>query len=105
MIRIESYISTAVRPCWIDDRGRINEVLFCQRLLDKHPMRYIGDSLYSIDGRISYRDMRLPVYNSIKQYVSCNVNKMVSALIDVLCVRRGVSNDTHKDNQRGGGLF
>ena len=38
-------------PEWYDGR-HINEVLFCQRFLDKHPMKCVRGRLFTVDGLI-----------------------------------------------------
>ena len=38
-------------PEWYDGR-HINEVLFCQQLLDKHPMKCVRGRLFTVDGLI-----------------------------------------------------
>ena len=38
-------------PDWYDGR-RINEVLFCQQFLDKHPMKCVRGRLFTVDGLI-----------------------------------------------------
>ena len=38
-------------PDWFDGK-RINEVLFCQQFLDKHPMKCVRGRLFTVDGLI-----------------------------------------------------
>ena len=38
-------------PDWYDSR-HINEVLFCQQFLDKHPMKCVRGRLFTVDGLI-----------------------------------------------------
>ena len=38
-------------PEWYDGRY-INEVLFCQQFLDKHPMKCVRGRLFTVDGLI-----------------------------------------------------
>ena len=38
-------------PDWYDGR-HINEVLFCQHFLDKHPMKCVRGRLFTVDGLI-----------------------------------------------------
>ena len=40
-----------VWPDWYDGR-HINEVLFCQQFLDKHPMKCVRGRLFTVDGLI-----------------------------------------------------
>ena len=39
---------------WLDwyDGRHINEVLFCQQFLDKHPMKCVRGRLFTVDGLI-----------------------------------------------------
>ena len=38
-------------PDWFDGK-RINEVLFCQQFLDRHPMKCVRGRLFTVDGLI-----------------------------------------------------
>ena len=38
-------------PDWFDGK-RINEVLFCQQFLEKHPMKCVRGRLFTVDGLI-----------------------------------------------------
>lgn len=38
-------------PDWYDGR-HINEVLFCQKFLEKHPMKCVRGRLFTVDGLI-----------------------------------------------------
>ena len=38
-------------PDWYDGR-HINEVLFCQQFLEKHPMKCVRGRLFTVDGLI-----------------------------------------------------
>ena len=38
-------------PEWYDGR-HINEVLFCQKFLEKHPMKCVRGRLFTVDGLI-----------------------------------------------------
>ena len=42
-------------PEWYDGR-HINEVLFCQQFLDKHPMKCVRGRLFTVDGLIEDED-------------------------------------------------
>ena len=42
-------------PEWYDGR-HINEVLFCQQFLDKHPMKCVRGRLFTVDGLIEEAD-------------------------------------------------
>ena len=43
-------------PEWYDGR-HINEVLFCQQFLDKHPMKCVRGRLFTVDGLIEDGDL------------------------------------------------
>ena len=42
-------------PDWYDGR-HINEVLFCQQFLEKHPMKCVRGRLFTVDGLIEDED-------------------------------------------------
>ena len=44
-------------PDWYDGK-HINEVLFCQQFLDKHPMKCVRGRLFTVDGLIRSSDLR-----------------------------------------------
>ena len=48
-------------PNWYDGR-HINEVLFCQQFLEKHPMKCVRGRLFTVDGLIAVSYTHLDVY-------------------------------------------
>ena len=53
-------------PDWFDGK-RINEVLFCQQFLEKHPMKCVRGRLFTVDGLIEDKG---PIGNLILEEVS-----------------------------------
>jgi len=43
------------RPDWLDHKGRINEVMFADHYLSRHPMKCIGGRLFTV--------LNLPVWS------------------------------------------
>ena len=46
-------------PDWYDGR-HINEVLFCQQFLDKHPMKCVRGRLFTVDGTVCGGRLSVP---------------------------------------------
>ena len=47
-------------PDWYDGK-HINEVLFCQQFLEKHPMKCVRGRLFTVDGLIEETRGRLAI--------------------------------------------
>ena len=39
-------------PDWVDEKKKINEVLFCTEFLRDHPMISINDAFFTVNGRV-----------------------------------------------------
>ena len=45
-------------PTWYDQKsGKVDEVAFCNSLLDAHPLKYVGDRFYDINGLMRSEDL------------------------------------------------
>lgn len=54
------------RPDWLDHKGRINEVLFVDHYLRRHPMKCIGGRLFTVDGLVEDENaLRREIYGMI----------------------------------------
>ena len=69
------------RPEWYDGK-RIDELMFCQDFLAKHPMKCIRDRLFTVDGPVEdERQISLLILQEISDCVAVGLAKLVSNLL------------------------
>lgn len=72
-------------PPWYDEeRGRIDEVAFCEDLIARHPMKYIQGSLYDLDGVVDEDMLRREIFEAIRDHAKTGLAKKVTDLIKAL---------------------
>ena len=99
-------------PDWYDGR-HINEVLFCQQFLDKHPMKCVRGRLFTVDGLIEDEgQIGNLILEEISGVLTSNLSKTVTNLLASIKLqayspplpietdRIHVSNGTHPRFQR-----
>ena len=68
-------------PEWYDGR-HINEVLFCQQFLDKHPMKWVRGRLFTVDGLIEDEgQIGNLILEEISGVLTANLSKTVANLL------------------------
>lgn len=68
-------------PDWFDGE-RIDEMMFCQDFLAKHPMKCVRDRLFTVDGAVEdERQIGQLILREISGYVTTNLAKRVSNLL------------------------
>ena len=68
-------------PDWFDGK-RINEVLFCQQFLDKHPMKCVRGRLFTVDGLIEDEgQIGNLILEEISGVLTANLSKTVANLL------------------------
>lgn len=68
-------------PDWYDGK-RINEVLFCQQFLEKHPMKCVRGRLFTADGLIEDEgQIGNLILEEISGVLTANLSKMVANLL------------------------
>jgi len=73
-------------PVWLDGR-KINEVLFCEEFLRKHPMIYINDTFFTVDGRVTDENyLKKQIHDYVRPYVTSGIAKRAVNLLDALRV-------------------
>ena len=71
-------------PLWFDGK-KVNEVLFCEDYLQKHPMKCVGGSLFTTEGRISDEEsIRKEIYEMLRPYLSSGLAKRASGLLEMV---------------------
>lgn len=82
-------------PDWYDGK-HINEVLFCQQFLDKHPMKCVRGRLFTVDGLIEDEgQIGNLILEEISGVLTSGLSKVVTNLLASIPVNRGL----------GGGRF
>jgi putative DNA primase/helicase len=74
-------------PEWYDGR-HINEVLFCQQFLDKHPMKCVRGRLFTVDGLIEDEGQ---IGNLILEEISGVLTSGLSKIVTNLLASMSVS--------------
>ena len=73
-----------VYPVWYDGK-KIDEVRFSESFLEQHPMRCIGSSLFTVDGRVTDENqLKKEILNEIAPYVTSGVVKKSGNLLDAI---------------------
>ncbi|MBR5547891.1 MAG: DNA primase [Clostridia bacterium] len=73
------------RPDWLDHKGRINEVMFADHYLSRHPMRCIGGRLFTVDGLVEDENaLRWEIYGMIRVDVTTGLAKRTSQLLEAI---------------------
>ena len=71
-------------PPWRDGH-KLNEVAFSHAFLEEHPMVSVGDTFFTLDGRIDDEaQLRQEIYSMISPYVTGAVSKRVHDIVEVL---------------------
>ena len=73
-------------PEWWDD-DKLDEVAFCDWLIDRHEMKYVGTLFYDIDGQLSEQKLSKEIMGYIQPYVKYNVSMKIKRLIDLLKIK------------------
>lgn len=98
-----------VKPAWLDEKKRVNEVLFCGEFLRTHPMICINDTFFTVDGRVGDENrLRKDIYDLLKPWLSAGLAKRVSGLLDILrveCYCPGLPLYSDRINVANGTLF
>ena len=69
---------------WFDGKA-INEVIFCEEFLRDYPMITVNGTFFTVNGIVNdeYR-LKKEIYDRIKPYVTSNIAKRVTNLLDVM---------------------
>lgn len=71
---------TRKTPAWFEGKV-LNEVLFCEDFLDKHPMVRVGGSFFTKEGRVTDEEaIRKQIYEMLRPYLNCGLAKRASGL-------------------------
>ncbi len=72
-------------PEWVNEKGKVNEAMFCEEFLEHYPMVSVNDTFFTAEGRVTDEaPLKKLIYDSIKPYVTTGLSKKVSNLLDVL---------------------
>ena len=70
-------------PAWFNGR-KINEVMFCDAFLNRHPMRCVNGILYDMEGQLNEAALRNELYEAVSPYLSSNVAKCIGNLMEAI---------------------
>ena len=68
---------------WFDGKA-INEVIFCEEFLRDYPMITVNGTFFTVNGIVNDENrLKKEIYDRIKPYVTSNIAKRVTNLLDV----------------------
>ena len=71
-------------PEWYDGKA-VNEVKFCEEFLKSHPMKSVGGTFFTVEGRVTDEDaLRREIYEMLKPHFSTGLGKRVNNLLEAL---------------------
>ena len=71
-------------PIWFDGKA-INEVIFCEEFLRDYPMITVNGTFFTVNGIVNDENrLKKEIYDRIKLYVTSNIAKRVTNLLDVM---------------------
>ena len=69
---------------WFDGKA-INEVIFCEEFLRDYPMITVNGTFFTVNGIVNDENrLKKEIYDRIKPYVTSNISKRVTNLLDVM---------------------
>lgn len=71
-------------PDWLDNKGRIDEPLFCRIFLRNMPLIYIDDIFLSLNGAVDEQELTSNIYNTIKEYISTGTARKTESIIKAM---------------------
>ena len=71
-------------PEWMLDKTTVNELKFCRRFVDNHPLKCIGGRFYDMDGLVDENALGNEIYRMLKQGVWSGLPKRVTQIMDSL---------------------
>lgn len=77
-------------PPWVDEKGGLNEPLFAEEFLARHPMKCFHDKLFTVDGMVDDEEpLKKEIFESIRYFVKSGIPRKVDTLlrtIKISCV-------------------
>ena len=71
-------------PVWFQKK-KVDEVLFCEELLEELPMICIHDSFFTVDGKVTDEGrIKNLIYEKLKPFVRSGLSRKVTTLLDTL---------------------
>ncbi len=71
-------------PIWLNEKGVVNEVVFCNMFVEQMPLKYIKGRFYGLDGLISDDIISRDICIMLTEYVSTNISRKVNSLLEAL---------------------
>ena len=72
-------------PSWVGSDHKVNEVLYCMWFLQKHPMKCIGDKLFTVDGAVEdENEIKSMIFEDLRPHIYRDIAKMVKRSFDAL---------------------
>lgn len=71
-------------PAWLEEKGKINEPLFCKELIAGYPLIFSENRFYDYDGEVSEDIISHKISDKVIPHVKNNVAAIVKRLVEAL---------------------
>ena len=71
-------------PAWLEEKGKINEPLFCKELVSDYPLIFSENRFYNYDGEVSEDIISHKISDKVIPHVKNNVAAIVKRLVEAL---------------------
>ena len=71
-------------PAWLEEKGKINEPLFCKELVEKYPIIFSENRFFDYNGEVSEDIISHKISEIVMPYVPNNVAAVVKRLFEAL---------------------
>ena len=71
-------------PEWVDAKGKINEVLFCDEFVKEHPMKFVDNRFTDIYGTVPNERIKKLISDMLSPYVFAGLSRRIGGIFDYL---------------------
>ena len=69
-------------PAWLTKDKQIKEIVYCSDFLSRHPMRYIHEKLYTVDGLVPDENiLKQEIFDEISEWKETGVARKVEEIL------------------------
>ena len=79
-----SFTQKSELPVWLDSKGTINELLFCDEFVEEHPMKYFENNFLDTNGALPADKLRKLISDRICPYVYSGLSRRVGSIYECL---------------------
>lgn len=71
-------------PAWLEEKGKINEPLFCKELVSDYPLIFSENRFYDYDGEVSEDIISHKISEIVMPHITNNIAAIVKRLVEAL---------------------